>query len=273
MKCCICGTVKNCANYLDKIFATMEVIGTLFQQYKIVLYYDHSNDATLQKLKHYKSVNPLHFEYYINNEPLSLYRTHNIAKGRNKCLDVIRDKYSDYEYFIMMDCDDVCSGIFNSAVFRKYLLRNDWDALSFNHPNGYYDIWALSKDPCFLGYNHFYNGANIYMNYINAIIKKTPKHELIACFSAFNGFAIYRTQKFLNCSYSGEYNNSYIPPLFIKKNILFAGKMMVRHRFVEDCEHRKFHFQAIRENNARIRISPLSVFVNEPKIKPRLQLF
>lgn len=258
MKCCICGTVKNCGQYLDQIFLNMEIIGMLFQEYTIILYYDHSNDDTLVKLKRYKLLNP-HFHYYVNKDTLSSFRTHNIAKGRNKCLEMIREKYSNYEYFIMMDCDDVCARFLKQRVLFYYLIRNDWDALSFNHPKGYYDVWALSKDPLLLSCHHFFNGSKIYMNYINQIIAKTPKDELIPCFSAFNGLAIYRTEKFLNCSYDGQFDLSYFPKNSIQKNIFVAGKMLTRNS-KEDCEHRKFHFQAIKQNNARICISPLTLF-------------
>ena len=56
-KCCICGTVRNCGKYLDKIFSNMEKLGKLFEDYKIILYYDKSDDNTLNKLKLYHSVN------------------------------------------------------------------------------------------------------------------------------------------------------------------------------------------------------------------------
>lgn len=269
MKCCICGTVKNCETYLDKIFLNMKIVGALFETYQIILYYDHSTDNTLAKLKTYKSLYPDHFQYHVNHEPLSSFRTYNIAKGRNVCLNMIKEKYSDYEYFIMMDCDEVCSGNIKQQLLLHYLRRNDWDSLSFNHPSSYYDIWALSKDPLFVGYNHFQNGHAIYKNYITNIIEKTPKDKLIPCFSAFNGFAIYRTNKFLNCSYNGEFSLNYLPNQCIQKNIVFAGKIINRD-VKEDCEHRRFHFQAIKENNARIRISPHCLFVKIPVLKKTL---
>ena len=272
MKCCICGTVKNCGKYLDKIFLNMEVIGMLFEKYTIILYYDHSTDDTLAKLKKYKSLHPDNFHYYVNNDPLTRFRTWNIAKGRNACLETIRQKYNDSEYFIMMDCDDVCSGDVNQRMLLYYLARSDWDALSFNHPNGYYDVWALSKDHLVIGCSNFFNGEKVYMNYITNIIKKTPKNQLVPCFSAFNGFSIYRTEKFLNCSYNGEFELDYIPENYIQRNILYTGKIISKN-VKEDCEHRKFHFQAIRENSARIRISPNCLFIKTPIIKKTLVLF
>lgn len=272
MKCCICGTVKNCGSYLDKIFLNMEIIGRLFEKYEIILYYDHSNDNTLAKIEHYKRLNPDKLHFYVNDETLTMHRTHNIAKGRNKCLDIIREKFFDYEYFIMMDCDDVCSGIIKPQVLLYYLLRNDWDGLSFNHPNGYYDVWALSKDPLVLGCDHFFNGPALYMNYISNIIKQTPFDKLISCFSAFNGLSIYRTKKFLNCSYSGSCSLDYIPKQYIQRNVLYAGRPQFKN-MKEDCEHRSFHFQAIKENDAKIRISPQCLFIKTSPINKKLRFF
>jgi hypothetical protein len=63
-KCCICGTVLNCGNYLDKIFSNMEELGKLFDDYRIILYYDKSNDNTLNKLKSYQAINDK-FIFYV----------------------------------------------------------------------------------------------------------------------------------------------------------------------------------------------------------------
>ena len=40
MNCCICGPVKNCAPYLNKNLENIEKICSLFDDYKIVIYYD-----------------------------------------------------------------------------------------------------------------------------------------------------------------------------------------------------------------------------------------
>ncbi len=46
-KCCICGTVKNCEPYLQKVFKNIEIIGQIFEDYKIIMSYDESNDESL----------------------------------------------------------------------------------------------------------------------------------------------------------------------------------------------------------------------------------
>ena len=50
-KCCICGTVKNCGPFLEKVFKNIENISTIFEDYKIIIYYDNSNDDSLQILQ------------------------------------------------------------------------------------------------------------------------------------------------------------------------------------------------------------------------------
>lgn len=257
MKCCICGTVRNCEPYLDKIFSNMEIIGSNFDDYRIILYYDPSTDNTLQKIKEYHERNSK-LIFYINKKQMLPYRTHRIALGRNMCINIIRDRFPDYDYFIMMDCDDRCAKDMNQDILQRYLLRNDWDGLSFNHPDGYYDSWALSKRPYVLSCHHFKNNSQG-VEYINKIISKTNHTDLIRCISAFNGFSIYRTNKFLNCRYDGRFRLDYIPPKLIAENIKASGKINFSQN-KEDCEHRIFHFQAVLKNAARIRIAPVCLF-------------
>jgi hypothetical protein len=258
MNCSICGTVINCEPYLNKVFENIEKIASLFNDYKIIIYYDKSTDNTLQILTEYQKVNPKLF-IYINKEPLSEYRTFRIAKGRNTCLNFIKENQTEFPYFIMMDLDEVNSKEVNIEPIKKVLNRDDWDSVSFNKPV-YYDIWALSIKPFYLSCAHIGEEAGSEMSkYITNILNNSKNDDLIECASAFNGFAIYRTEKFLNCYYYGRLNLSLLPKHLIKQNIdLFKGKF--DYNKVEDCEHRYFHLMAIDKNQARIKISPEIVF-------------
>jgi glycosyltransferase involved in cell wall biosynthesis len=261
--CCICGTVRDCGKYLDNVFKNIEKIGTLFNDYIIIIYYDHSQDNTLQVLKEYqKKNNKLHF--FVNNSPLLRYRTHRLALGRNTIINIIREQYSNFEYFIMMDCDDRCYTNIKLDTFQEYLFRTDWDALSFNHPVEYYDSWALSKYPFIASCFHFKDPEQG-KRMITRLIELTPKNHLIQCMSAFNGFVIYRTNKFLNCHYDGRFRIDYIPKQLLLANFKVAGPIIFKDNSMivsrkEDCEHRHFHIQAILKNNARIRIAPVCIF-------------
>jgi hypothetical protein len=269
MNCCICGPVKNCEPYLYKVLENMEKIGSLFEDYKIVIYYDKSHDKTLDILKDYQKKNSK-MMFYVNKNKMSPFRTHNIAIARNFCLNYVRDNMNIYPLFIMMDCDDVNCKDINIDMLKKYLYQDSWDGLSFNSSPKYYDIWGLSIYPFCFSYNHFENNVkyyNIIQNFIVQLLKKAKeKNTLVECISSFNGFSLYRTSKFLKTYYDGRIRLDLIPKANLdahknvtKSNLVFKKYITVDGRY-EDCEHRAFHIQAINSSGARIMISPEVLF-------------
>jgi hypothetical protein len=266
MSCCICGTVKNCGPYLDKIFENMEKIGALFENYKIMIYYDESSDDSLEKMKNYQTQNP-NFYFYVNKSKMFPYRTHNLAKGRNFCLDFV--KKNNFTFFVMMDCDDVNAKNINTDVIKRYIFRRDWDALSFNTSPQYYDIWGLSIHPYYLSYNHFENNAKSHeflKEYITRLLNNMKSGQLLPCVSSFNGFSIYRTRKFINTYYDGRFrldlftkNHIDINKAALNSRIVYKNYGHVDGRY-EDCEHRNFHIMASQNSNAKIMISSDVVF-------------
>ena len=64
--CCICGTVRHCGVFLEKVFKNIENIGKIFENYKIIIAYDQSDDNSLQFLSNYKLTHPdnLFFTYW-----------------------------------------------------------------------------------------------------------------------------------------------------------------------------------------------------------------
>jgi len=259
-KCCICGTVKNCAPFLEKVFENIEKIAKIFDDYKIVIAYDNSDDNSLQILNNYKLFYLDKFILHIGTEPLSEFRVYNIAKARNKCLDTIRSQFPDYDYFIMIDCDNVCSSPINLEYLLYYLNTNtDWDALTFNK-DPYYDLWALSKYPYSFSCMHFKDWKS-WGTYIEKIIKDTPPKTLIPCLSAFNGFAIYKTNKFIDGFYDPTPRFDLLPIHLLDANEKISGPIHLNGKAAKvDCEHRSFHLMAIHKSNARIRIAPESIF-------------
>ena len=269
MNCCICGTVKNCAPYLNKVFENIEKIGAVFEDYKILIYYDKSSDNTLDILKSYQLKNP-RLLLYINKTLVSKFRTHNLAIARNFCLNFVRQNKDQFPFFIMMDMDDVNCKECNPSIIKKYLMREDWDGLSFNTNPHYYDIWALSIYPFCFSYNHFNNNYDYHViirNYIMNLLNKVSPGGLLKCISSFNGFSIYRTNKFLNTYYDGKIRNDLLPISLLKaharitksKGLVYKKYETVDGRY-EDCEHRAFHIQATKNSGAKIMISPEIVF-------------
>jgi len=270
MKCCICGPVRNCEPFLDKVLSNVEKIGSIFDDYEIIIFYDISDDNTLNKLKEYQQKNS-RLKFFVNKTLISKYRTHRLAFARNFCLNYVKSlNINEYPFFIMMDFDDVNCKEVNSEVLQRYLTRKDWDALSFNTTPKYYDIWALSIYPYCFSYNHFENtdihNYGVIQNYIEYKLKKLKKGQLLRCISSFNGFSIYRTNKFLNTNYDGKIRIDLIPKHYIKAHMKASNSKIIFHDYghvkgeIEDCEHRAFHVQAINNDDAKIMISNDTLF-------------
>lgn len=265
MKCCICGPVRNCGPFLDKVLNNIEKIGSIFDDYEILIFYDNSTDNTLEKLKDYQKRNS-RLKLYVNTNLVSKYRTHRLAYARNFCLDYVKSlDLNDYPFFIMMDFDDVNCKEVNHQVLQQYLYRDDWDGLSFNTTPNYYDIWALSIYPYTFSYNHFKNtnihNYDVIQNYIVNKLNKLKQGQLLRCMSSFNGFSIYRTSKFLNTYYDGKIRLELIPKHYILAHSKAANSDLIFHDYghikgkYEDCEHRAFHIQALINDDARIMIT------------------
>lgn len=268
--CCICGTVKNCGPYLLKVLKNVTKITNLFNKCNIIIYYDDSTDNSLEILKQYKKTNK-YMHIHHNKTYKSNYRTHRLAFGRNYCLNKINKYYSDYKYFIMMDFDNVCFDDINISVLENHINNKDdeWDALSFNKKN-YYDLWALSIRPYIFSYAHYNDSSKVANNMHKFITQQLnnnmDKNKLLPCYSAFNGFSIYKTNIFKDSYYCGKICLNIIPSKYIeetkkenKSDIVFNDKDWLNSKY-EDCEHRSFHFYAIHTKKARILISPDILF-------------
>jgi len=247
----------------------MEQIGKIFDDYTIIIYYDESSDDTLQILTNYQKENNK-LLFYVNNKPVSKFRTHNLAIARNFCLDYVKKNSDKFPFFIMMDCDDVNCKEVNIESLKYYLKRENWDGLSFNTLPKYYDIWALSITPYCFSYNHFNNNDknyNIIQNYIDKLLKIAEKNDkLVNCISSFNGFSIYKTSKFLNTYYDGRIRLDIIPKNNLNAHKNITGSNLVFKKYItvdgryEDCEHRTFHILATKNSGAKIMISPKILF-------------
>ena len=284
----ICGCVKDCAYFLEKVFVNIDKLILLFDDYKIIVAEDSSRDNSLEILKMLK--NKYNDKLMILSVPENnnikedfAMRSKKISNARNEIIKYMQnDNRNDFQYFIMMDMDDVSCENMNETTLKYYLNKEtivkgtnvyegEWDALSFNK-KVYYDIWALSIDPYVFSCWHFPGGIDVVnkiKEFIMEKLNKLDKDKLLECESAFNGFSIYRKSKFVNCKYDWliEQNYNYISKEKINKNEESLGQNITLDKSyhylinpITDCEHRFFHMNAIKKNGARIRISPLCLF-------------
>tara|TARA_B110000971_G_scaffold69922_1_gene71658 strand:- start:7748 stop:9916 length:2169 start_codon:yes stop_codon:yes gene_type:complete len=267
--CCLC--VRNCEKHLNKIFENLKQLIKLFKKCYFIFVYDNCSDNTEKILLDFKNNND---NVIIRNiENTSKCRTTRIAKARNECIEIIYNDLENIDYHIMIDADNVNTKKWNVNILPKYFCRDDWDCLTFNR-EGYYDIWALLynhiQHHCW-GYNDLdccWKIVSFMRNDITKKLKDLDEGELFTCYSAFNGFGIYRTNVFKDIHYEGIYKNfkQMIPNGKRKKTLKFFKKFTknkkleivdgcVNPGFGTHCEHLYYHLSAIQQKDAKIRIT------------------
>jgi hypothetical protein len=216
----------------------------------------------------------------VNFHPMTNIRTQNISNARNLLLSTIRQDadHREFAYFMMIDCDEVCGRNMNLQHLDKFVnpvnnttitSAQSWDSISFNRGD-YYDIWAFSNDPCVASCWNWENRHTSHMwtlslkKWIIDELAKLGPDDLMPCYSAFNGFALYRMSTYIDCHYEWNMQKvmEFIPQEWINKQFSIIKKPFFMS--VGDCEHRFFHIQAVLEKGAKNWITPLCLFDEDP---------
>jgi hypothetical protein len=269
----LCFTVRNCAKYLPAIFSNINRVRTLNFNIFCVFIYDNCTDNSGNIIEQYSKVNKnVVVRQIINNNDL---RTVRIAKARNTCLDIVYNTLKDIKYHIMIDADDKGATTWNIDLINKYLNNFDndnWDSISFNRRK-YYDIWALLfdnfKHHCWGYKNH--NICNQVVKHMSQQISnklKNTNENSIQVTSAFNGFAIYKTDRFKGYHYDGLYSNfaKLVSDVEREKTLQtimdnYGINVKIDQESKECCEHLFYHLNAVKDGRI-IKISKFNIMSN-----------
>jgi len=262
-----CGCVKNCGKYLKPALDNLQLLSAFFHHFEVIIAYDESKDNSLNILKEMSKVMNITILY---NNNTSHKNVSNISNARNSILNHIREKRlttdqnlveNQFKYMFMVDMDNVTASKLNINVFHKYMSpekNNLWDCLTFNQKE-YYDLWALSIDDYMCSCWHFEcNPVGIpktvtvskITRYITNKLQNAANNnnELVECASAFNGFGMYKLDKFIDSSYNVNIRDGlkFITAEQIQKNekALDCRFNIVSWSGLFDCEHRYFHLKA-----------------------------
>ena len=267
-----CLTLKNVDIYLPYIINNLEKLAHYIENVFIIFIYDNNDDKSIEILNEYKikSNNIIILRKIINNDKL---RTHRLENARNEYLNIIYNELKNIDYHIVIDSDDINVNEWNIELILKQFENPIWDILSFNRKK-YYDIWALLYDnfqyPCW-GYG---DNCGEVINFIENDISNKLENlddDLMECYSSFNGFSIYKTEKLKNIRYSGKWIDvkDMIYTLNIENTIKFLQKNINNSIKVyeegqinnnntidknEICEHIYYNLKAKIEKNLNIYI-------------------
>eukprot|EP01048_Picozoa_sp_COSAG05_P001760 COSAG05_NODE_61_length_23137_cov_22.080693_11_plen_312_part_00 len=151
----ICGLSRNNRWTLPRMRTLIERLGAQFEQYKVMIVENDSNDGTQEYLRRWARQDPgrvtvLSENYHLQKRPSHQF----LADLRNKYVDAVRQGgSSNVDYMLVLDMDllDIDVAAFRRAVLESPVVvpGGSWTMLAANgvSRNGrYYDVFALRSE-------------------------------------------------------------------------------------------------------------------------------
>lgn len=206
------GTVRSIELFIKTNLNHIDNCGQKFNNYHVIIYENDSSDNTRKILIDNKKSN---YDYIFEDNITEPRRTVRISNGRNKILQRVRQLNINnyYHYLVMLDLDDVnISGNFVNTINSCFEYSN-WDVLTGNQREQYYDLWALRKKDdmeydCWRMVTRNPHVPNAQYVFVYDKFKKYFPGELLEVDSAFSGIAIYKLSSIPEyCNYVGKYDD------------------------------------------------------------------
>src|SRR5579872_168948 len=214
-KVIICGVCKNVEKKAPYSIKIMEKIGSLFSDYRVIVYENNSRDKTPSIIRQWAATNPRVLaltervdrskldQIFVNRlENGNYYAPEAIARARNIVLEkAMSEEYKDFTYLIWMDMDFQFEP--NYAGFVEIFETNrEWDAIFANGTDSkknHWDWYAFRDDQCPLGSELLGNA----WWYLPKKLVLHPEDDWYPVYSAFGGCGVYKKSSIEGCKYSG----------------------------------------------------------------------
>ena len=166
LKIVVVGCTKNSAGYIKNHLGKLMELDALCKELQIIVYENDSKDATLAVLRELegeklKVISERGVQQAVQkaNPGITqhwLLRTCILARARNILVHEVTEHYSDYDYMIVSDLDEVVSRFTPKIIEKAFSAydRSRWDALMANNIPFYYDAWALRIPQAMFGVAH-----------------------------------------------------------------------------------------------------------------------
>lgn len=301
-KVLICGTCKNVEPFLQNDFQNIEALGNHFEDYFAVISENNSSDNTPSILKNWAKNNSraMVISEHLTRDQLlegalcfdkdeNPSRMENIARARNRLLEVVRQsQFDDYDFVIMADLDFRHGWPINEIVRTiRDKGDQDWDCVTANGISGrsYYDRYAFRD-------NSFPFGPELLGEPWWQNLGRTPIQfqgdKWVPVYSAFGGLAIYKRNSLIESSYYGYVTDDLTE--VVKTCLISLGKNHPEvqkylrtisydsslpledapiifqcnsgyHNFPTCCEHVTLHASMILRGHGKIFINPEMVMM------------
>lgn len=205
-KALICGVCKDIQKAVPNTIEQIELLGSKFDDYGVIIYENNSVDRTANLLAEWAAANPnvVFITETLPKDQLPASREECIARARNIVLSIAKeDRYHDFEHLIMVDLDFKTPWPVDEIVATTQLPGN-WDCISangvFRKGKLYWDRYAFRDKeypfgPELIGKEWWYDLKQSWF--------EIKKKELLPVYSGFCGLAVYKRSTIIQFSYSG----------------------------------------------------------------------
>ncbi|MDB5388806.1 MAG: hypothetical protein JWM11_4452 [Planctomycetaceae bacterium] len=192
----ICGLCRNVRHFLPKFAARAERLGSMFRDYRIVLFENDSTDATLEFLTDWQLQD---VRVHVLSERLgtiryqqirSIERAEWMAEYRNRYLNYAVEQFGEFDYMVAIDTD--LAGGWSFDGLANTFGQDDWDFVgSYGlHQRNVdqssewlqFDAWAFRA----IGHPHPHSNIEV-----NSMIFDRGE-PLLPVLSCFGGMGVYR---------------------------------------------------------------------------------
>lgn len=234
-KAIILGISRDNNEDMQVMTSTIESLGGIFADYRVVIFENDSKDGTKESLKGWQDKNG---KVKIISEDFRNKKRPNIqflADARNRYLrEIESSKYDDFDILVVIDMD-MSYGVDIRGVLDSFTKFEKWGAVCSNgiyRKNGtMWDAFAFRNEELPHGLND--TASNEYWNMVVTKCQKTydPEGDLIPVYSCFGGLAFYKKGFVKSCKY---------------------------HSIKDDCEHVEFN-KCIGRNGGKMFLNPAQV--------------
>jgi hypothetical protein len=204
----ICGLARNVAAHLPRTKARIERMGSMFADYRVLVYENDSADATPAILNRWAAANDrvTAISQQCGKEQHGSVRCpirgNDMAGYRNLCQREIQNRWSDFDYVCVLDMDLV--GGFSYDGIAHSFGSQPWDCvgsygiiyqrhkLDLNR-SLHYDVWAFRR---FGSYDELDGTEGNLMSWQRG-------EALEPVYSSFGGLGLYRMPAWLSAQYAG----------------------------------------------------------------------
>jgi len=211
----IAGPARNIAEMVcADINALFNATTNFKKSYGLVIESD-STDNTVGELEKLKSANNA-FNYISLGSLAKTMpkRTARLALARNRILEEVQNnpEYANVDFIAMADLDGINRDISREKIESCWNLQEQWDVITANQPDRYYDIWTL-RHPDWNPVDCLAQKSRLEKiigktaaNNISVESKQislSPTMGMIEVDSAFGGLGIYKREAFIAGRYIG----------------------------------------------------------------------